>query len=117
MSGGAEFARFARDLTRASLGIESMAEAAEMRVARFALETARDLVPVDTGETRNKMRVVRRRSGGVAVESSTVASVFQEFGTSLMAPNPFIRPSVDRWEPRLAAEVEGIRDHVLRKLG
>jgi HK97 gp10 family phage protein len=114
---GAEFARFARDVSRAALGIETMAEAAEMRVARLALETARDLVPVDTGETRNELRVVRRRNGGVAVESSTVASVFQEFGTSQMAPNPFIRPSVDRWEPRLVAELEGIIDKVVRKIG
>ena len=113
---GADFARFARDVTRAAAGIETMAEAAEMRVAKLALKTARDLVPVDTGETRDEMRVVRRRNG-VAVESSTVASVFQEFGTSRMAPNPFIRPAVDRWEPRLVAEVEGIRDHVVRKLG
>jgi HK97 gp10 family phage protein len=112
-----EFARFARDLSRAAAGIESMAEAAEMRVARQALKTARDLVPVDTGETRAEMRVVRRKSGGVAVESSTVASVFQEFGTSRMAPNPFIRPAVDKWEPQLSVEVEKIRDHVLRKLG
>jgi HK97 gp10 family phage protein len=114
---GAEFARLARDVSRAALGIETMAEAAEMRVARLALETARDLVPVDTGETRNEMRIVRRKSGGVVVQSSTVASVFQEFGTSQMAPNPYIRPSVDRWGPRLVQEVESIRDQVVRKIG
>ena len=114
---GAEFARLARDITRAAVGIESMAEAAEMRVARRALATAKAVVPVDTGETRAEMRVVRRKGRGVVVESSTVAAIFQEFGTSLMAPNPFIRPAVDRHGPELVSEVEGIRDLVIRRIG
>jgi hypothetical protein len=114
---GAEFARLARDVVRAAAGIETLADAAEMRVAKGALDTARSLVGVDTGETRAEMRVVRRRDGSVALESSTVASIFQEFGTSRMAPNPFVGPAADRWGPRLVQEVESIRDQVVRKIG
>lgn len=112
-----EFARYARDLARAAVGLESMAEAAEMRVARGAAETARAVAPVDTGEMRDKIRVVRRKGRGAVVESPDVAAVFQEFGTSVMAPNPSIRPAIDVWGPRLVGEVEGIRDEVVRRLG
>jgi hypothetical protein len=111
-----EFARYARDLTRAAVGIESLAEAAEMRAARGALSMARSVAPVDTGETRAEIRIVRRKSGGVAVESSTEAAPYQEYGTSVMAPNPFILPAVDRWGPELVRDVEGIRDEVVRRL-
>ena len=111
-----EFARYARDLARAAVGLDTMAEAAEKRVARGAAETARAIAPVDTGEMRSKIRVVKRRTGGWAVESPDVAAVFQEFGTSVMAPQPSIRPAVDLWGPRLVDEVEGIRDEVVRRL-
>lgn len=115
---GAEFARFALDLTRAAAGIEDLADAAVMRVTRGALKTARDVAPVgETGALKAGIRVVRRRDGSVAVESSEFYSAFQEFGTSRMAPNPFMRPAVDRWAPRLTQEVEGIRDRVVRRLG
>lgn len=113
---GADFAAFARDITRATLGIESMAEAAEMRVAQGALKTARSVVPVDSGETRAELRIVRRSRGGLAVESSTEASPYQEYGTSVMAPNPFILPAVERWGPQLVTEVEKIRNEVVRRL-
>ena len=46
-----------------------------------------------------------------------MAAVFQEFGTSVMAPNPSIRPSIDRYGPQLVRDVEGIRDEVVRRLG
>ena len=111
-----EFSRYARDLARAAVGLEDMAETAAKRVARGAAQTARDLAPVDTGEMRSKIRTVRRGDGSWAVESPDVAAVFQEFGTSTMAPNPSIRPAVDLWGPRLVDEVEGIRDEVVKRL-
>lgn len=113
---GAQFAQLARDVTRASLGIESMAEAAEMRAARGALKTAQSIAPVDTGETRDEIRIVKRQRGGLAVESSTEAAPYQEYGTSVMAPNPFILPAVERWGPQMVADVEKIRDEVVRRL-
>lgn len=113
---GADFAQFAKDVTRASLGIESMAEAAEMRAARGALQTAQAVAPVESGETRAEIRIVRRSRGGLAVEASSEASPYQEYGTSVMAPNPFILPAVERWGPGLVTEVEKIRDEVVRRL-
>lgn len=113
---GAAFAQFARDITLASLGIESMAEAAELRAARGALKTARAVAPVKSGETRAEIHIVKRQRGGLAVESSTEAAPYQEYGTSVMAPNPFILPVVERWGPQLVTDVEKIRDEVVRRL-
>lgn len=113
---GSEFARFALDITRASLGIESMAEAAEMRAARGALQTARAVAPVKSGATRDEIRIVKRQRGGLAVESSTEASPYQEYGTSVMPPSPFILPAVERWGPGLVTDVEKIRNEVVRRL-
>ena len=117
MSTGEQFARFAKDLARAAVGLDSLAEAANLRVARGAAEDARAVAPVLTGKLSGSIRVVRRKDGSVAVESSEFYSAFQEFGTSTMAPNPFIRPAVDKWGPRLVDEVEGIRDEVVKRLG
>lgn len=112
---GAEFARFARDLTAAATGIDLRANAAAERVGRGALETARANAPVDTGELRRGLRF-RRDGSRAVVESSTFYSAFQEFGTSRMAPDPFIGPAAQLWGPRLFDEVEQIRDDVVRKL-
>lgn len=111
-----EFARYARDLARAAVGIEDMAEAAERRTAQGAAQTARDIAPEKTGEMKRKIRVVKRRAGGWAVESPDVAAVFQEFGTSDMAPNPSIRPAIEVWGPRLVHDVEVIRGVVVKRL-
>lgn len=111
-----EFARFAQDLARAAVGIDSMAEAAELRAARGALETARAVAPVDKGDLRASLRIVRRKSGGVSVEATSEAAPYQEYGTSVMAPNPYILPAVDRWGPQLVRDVEGICDEVVRRL-
>lgn len=112
---GAEFARFANDLLRASTGIDKMGERAAERVGQGALKAAIDFSPDDTGDLDRSLRM--RRVGSTAiVETSLFYAAFQEFGTSQMAPNPFIRPALDEWGPRLLAEVEGIRDEVVKKL-
>ncbi len=110
-----EFTRYAADLARAATGIDKAGDAAEERAAKGALGTARSVAPEDEGDMIREMRVVKRGDGW-ALESPNVASVFQEYGTSEMAPNPSIGPAVDVWGPRLIADVEGIRDDVVRKL-
>lgn len=111
-----EFSKFARDLSLAALSLAGEGEAVAAIVGRGALVSAKRHAPVDTGETRKKIRLVRKGETSI-VESSTVASVFQEFGTSVMQPHPFIRPAADEWEPRLVHEVEKVRDRVVRDLG
>lgn len=109
---GADLARFAADLTKAAAGIESVAESRAKRTAESAAGMARSVAPVDTGETRASIDVVKVKDG-YAVEATTRASVFQEWGTSTMAPNPFIGPAVDRFAP----DLDLIADDIMRRLG
>ena len=112
---GAEFARFARDLSRAAAAVARGGEGIAATVGRGALNTAQSIAPVETGELRRGIRLVRR--GEVAIiETTTEYAVYQEFGTSVMAPDPFIGPTFDQWEPRLVGEVEKLRDKVVRFL-
>lgn len=108
---GADFARFAADLTRAAAGIDSLAESRVKRTANDAAAMARSVAPVETGETRASIKVVKVKDG-YAVEATTRASVFQEWGTSTMAPNPFIGPAVDRFGPQL----DDLADDILKGL-
>lgn len=111
-----EFARFAKELAKAAAGIDEKGNRAAEKVGRGALTSAQANAPVDSGELRRTMRM-RRRGPVAVVESDTYYSAFQEFGTSRMAPNPFMGPAVDEWAPRLLREVEGIRDDVIEELG
>ena len=110
-----EFARYARDLLRAAAGLDEAADRVTERVGRGALGTARDIAPVLSGELRGDLRM-RRDGDRAIVEVSTYYARFQEFGTSRMAPNPFMRPAVDRWEPELVREVERVCDRMIEDI-
>lgn len=113
---GAPFAKLANDLLRASTGIDILADKAVERVGLGALKFSDSIVPVDSGETKRRLRL-RVKGSTATLESLTTAGFFQEVGTSVMAPQPFIGPAVDVWGPRLVVEVEGIRDKVIKDLG
>jgi len=110
-----EFARFAADLARAAVGLDESAESAVERVSKAAHATAYQIAPVDTGDLRSGLRV-RRVKNRAVVEVTSYYATFQEFGTTRMAPNPFIGPAFDRHAPDLVREVEKIRDATLDKL-
>lgn len=110
-----DFARFAADLVRASVGMEESAESAVERVSKAAHATAYRVAPVDEGNLRSGL-VVRRVKNRAVVEVTSYYATFQEFGTTRMAPNPFIGPAFDRHAPDLVREVEKIRDATLDKL-
>ena len=52
----------------------------------------------------------------MAVEVTSYYATFQEFGTSKMAPNPFMGPAVDRHAPELYKEIEGLADDIAKGL-
>ena len=109
------FKKLANDLRRAASGLERKAERAVDEVGRGALNDARLYAPVESGDLRRGLRY--RREGSTAyVTTSTFYAPFQEFGTSQMAPNPFIGPAAREWGPRLVLEVERIRDGVVKDL-
>jgi HK97 gp10 family phage protein len=117
VSGGGEFARFATALRVAAGGIEAKGRKAVQRVAEDTKGTAQANAPVLTGALRSGLRV-SSRSGELraVVETTTFYGYFQEYGTSRMAPNPFMGPAVERHAPELVAAIEEIRDEMAREL-
>ena len=113
------FSEFARDLARVANNLEPLAARRVERVAKGAAATARSVAPVKSGKMRAGIDVVRRPDGSVAVEANVSGDYyphFQEYGTSDMAPNPFMGPAVDKWGPELFREVEGLADDVAKEL-
>lgn len=115
MSGGEGFARFARDLALAALTLSGEGEKAAAIVGRGALVTAKRNAPVETGALRKGIRLIRDGETSV-VETSTFYAAFHEYGTSTVAPHPFIGRAADEWGPRLVQEVEKVRDKVVKNL-
>lgn len=111
-----DFSRFASDLRRVASNLEPMRDRRVQRVAKGAADTARSVAPVLTGALKRDIRVVRRDDGSVAVETDEFYARFQEYGTTKMAPNPFIGPAVDKWGPRLVDELGGMADEIARDL-
>lgn len=112
---GADFARYARDLSLAALRLAGEGETAAALVGRGALITAKRNVPVDKGDLRRSLRLIRRGEVSVVI-ARDVAATFQEYGTSRMAPQPYMRPALDEWGPKLVKEVEKVRDRTVRDL-
>lgn len=110
-----EFARFARDLSLAAINIAGEGELAATIVGRGALVTAQKNAPRDTGRLSRGVRLIRRGETSI-IESSEYYSAFQEYGTSTIAPHPFVGRAVDEWGLRLLSEVEKVRDRVVRDL-
>ena len=110
-----QFSKLANDLTRAATGIDLQANAAAERVGRAAFVAANRYVPVDSGDLRRSLKF-RRQGSRAVIESDLFYSAFQEFGTTQMAPQPYVGPAADQFAPQLVLEVERIRDDVVRKL-
>lgn len=112
MSGKA-FAKYGRDLLRAAAGMDSVADKAAYKAAKGAAATAESVAPKQTGALRDSIQVVRGKDGRATVQTDLYYAMFQEYGTTRMAPNPFIGPAVDKWRPRLADELGRAADDVL----
>ena len=71
------------------------------RHARDVVRKAKQLVPVDTGALRASIRISSTTEAanlglsGATVEVGQPYASFVEYGTSRMAPQPFMRPAVD----------------------
>lgn len=100
-----ELRRLAAEITRAASSTGQRAQAVVRKTAFDIESTAKNLVPVDTGNLKGSighsdLRTVGR-SGSLSVEIGPTASygVFVEQGTSRMAPQPFMGPAADRHAP------------------
>jgi HK97 gp10 family phage protein len=77
-------------LARLSAGLAAAAPVADEAGAEILEGAARDLAPVATGELRDSIAA----EGGEVIADARHAG-FQEFGTSVMAAQPFMRPAAD----------------------
>lgn len=72
---------------------------------------AQQLVPVDTGATKNSIHVTTKAGGLEAdIGPTTSYAPFLEFGTSRMAPRPYMSPALDRNAEGFTAAVAQIVD-------
>jgi HK97 gp10 family phage protein len=109
-----ELGRLAVDIERHVVGMDSktslIVRKAAFDVERFAKQNA----AVDTGFMRNAIHTEIIANSwkmyGADVISEAAYSIFQEAGTSRMAPHPFMGPAADRVEPGFLAALEAIAD-------
>lgn len=78
----------------ADIARDRSVRAAMLEAAEAAAEWARDHVPVDTGELQGSIHA-EATDEGARVVAGTDHWIFPEFGTSEMAPSPYLRPSID----------------------
>jgi HK97 gp10 family phage protein len=106
MADGAEALRkLSADIARAAATTGLRAQAVVRKTAYDIEGTAKNLVPVDTGNLKGSIghsdaRSVGR-SGTLAIEIGPTANygAFVEMGTSRMAPQPFMGPAADTHAP------------------
>lgn len=85
-----------------------------IRRTALAIEAdAKALAPVDTGNLRNSISsevTGDGRFGAITAEIGPTAEygIYQEFGTSRMAAQPFLGPAFDRQAPAYAAALSEI---------
>ena len=110
-----EFAKHAQRLALAAGSLVGVGGEIAAVVGRGAQVTAKRNAPVDSGDLRKSIRLTR--DGERAIVSTNVFyAPFQEFGTSTIAPDPFIGVAFYEWAPKLGREVERVRDEVVKKL-
>ncbi len=81
-----------------------LAKLAVKKTAKDIEATAKTLAPVDTGNLRSSiktsdLRGVTQGSPGAEVRASANYAIYQELGTSRMAPQPFMSPAADKHGP------------------
>lgn len=97
------------DLTRAGVVAKAQAEQQTRSTIGSIVDTAKSLVPVDTGATRDSISgEVRSESGAVVGEAGagTKQAIFAEYGTSRTGPQAFMGPALDRHEPGFISALE-----------
>lgn len=94
-----EIRKFGADLAESGLKAHNRAVQVVQKVAADVTADAKSFAPVDTGNLKNSIGYDLFNKGGeVGAEIGPTASyaIHQEFGTSRMAPQPFLNPAFDR---------------------
>lgn len=104
-----EVTNLAADLAESGSKVEKVSSERLGEIARKLQADAKAAAPVATGELRDSItmsggRDYRRVTAGVRY------AVFVEFGTSVMAPQPFLWPAADGAQADLADELSKLGD-------
>ena len=80
--------------------------------ARNVERMAKEIVPVDTGATRNSIEAREADDAGLAwsIGPTTSYAPFLEFGTVYMEARPFLIPSAEKEQPKIIEAVKKITD-------
>lgn len=107
-----EVAKLAADLGKAGAKAGALASVAVRKTALDIEASAKAVAPVDTGNLRNSI------SSDIAklhaeVGPTAAYGVYVEYGTSRMAPQPYLGPAFDRHAPGLEAALGQIGATIL----
>ncbi|GAA0187996.1 HK97-gp10 family putative phage morphogenesis protein [Glutamicibacter creatinolyticus] len=108
-----ELRTLAADLGNVPKLAGQLAKVAVKKTAKDIEATAKALAPVDTGFLRSAvkssdLRNVSQDSPEAEVRAGASYSVYQELGTSRMAPQPFMGPAADKHTPAFEAAMAEI---------
>lgn len=113
------------EVHRLAFDIESSTGQVGAKVARAVVKTAYEIerdakinAPVDTGALRSSISTTITgdgRFGAIEAEIGPTVeyALFVEEGTSVHAPQPFMRPAGEKFTPRLVALVADLTEDIL----
>ena len=114
MSGEEQLRRLSADIARAAKTTGARAQIVVRKTAYDIERTAKNKVPVDTGNLKGSIghsdaRSVGR-SGTLAIEIGPTANygAYVELGTSRMAPQPYMGPAADLHAPAFEQAMQQI---------
>lgn len=108
-----EFRKLSADFKELGVTASKAAGLAVRKTAKDIEGTAKNLSPVDTGNLRSSIKTsdLRHTTGNspaADVTASAEYATYVEFGTSRMAPQPFMGPAADKHEPGFIQAMEQI---------
>ena len=109
-----EFGDYAKVLLAAGGKVASAGVLVNLTYAMKVRDTARDLVPFDTGRLHDSIAVVDRGLATDIVADAPYAG-FVEFGTVRMAPRPFLRPAMRKHRKGYRQALLNVSVGVLRR--
>lgn len=107
--------RLAADLTGAAASTVARASLVVDKVAHDIEGSAKQLVPVDTGATKNSIGVDRPLGSDLEaiIGPTTEYAPYLEFGTATMAPHAFMGPAMDLHTPGFVAAMGQLGGDIL----
>lgn len=95
-------------------GIRRQAARVVKEVVTECATRAKAFAPVDTGELRDEIHTEEQGELAADAVSSVPHSIFNEFGTVKMAPQPYMAPAAEETRPRFLSRMASIPEDVAR---